>query len=68
MKNQNSKIYPFALVMMLFIPISKAKGEYSMYLIGESFIWEQDEDVSGRRKKSGYSLWYRSTGKMESIF
>jgi hypothetical protein len=68
MKNQNSKIYPFVLVMMLFIFVSKAEGEYSMYLIGESFTWQQDEDMSGIRKKSGYSLWYRSTGKMESIF
>jgi len=39
MKNQTSKIYPFVLVMMLFIFVSKAEGEYSMYLIGESFTW-----------------------------
>jgi len=39
MKNQNSRIYPFVLMMMLFIFISKAEGEYSMYLIEESFTW-----------------------------
>jgi hypothetical protein len=32
MKNQNSKIYPFVLVMMLFIFVSKTEGEYSMAL------------------------------------
>jgi hypothetical protein len=49
--------------MMLFIFVSKAKGEYSMYLIGESFTWEQDEDVSGRRKNQGILYGIGALGK-----
>lgn len=63
MKNQNSKIYHFVLVMTLFIFVSKAEGEYSMYLIGESFTWQQDEDVSGRRKNQGILYGIGALGK-----
>jgi hypothetical protein len=68
MKNQNSKIYPFVLVMMLFIFVSKAEGEYSIYLIGERFHMAARRGYDWKKEKSGDSLWYRSTRKMESIF
>ena len=65
MKNQKSKIYHFVLVMTLFIFVSKAKGEYSVYLIGESFTWQQDEDVSGRGKNQGILYGIGALGKWD---
>jgi hypothetical protein len=69
MKNQNSKIYHFVLVMTLFIFVSK-KGRRGIFYVFDrgKFHMAAGRGYDWKKEKLGYSLWYRSTRKMESIF